>query len=351
MTERNEAASRHRTALWVGLIGAILAFVAGVFGAHGGSVWGLPNALKARVVQALDAARLPGLDVQMRGQQARIGGIVPDESALALATRAALGAAGPGGAWAGGVTDVDTSDLRVGPMERPYILRVVRGDDEVRLSGAVQSDRVRALLLRTARSAFPNAEIVDEMRVVGGAPSSNWGAMANNVVRALGTLESGEARLINERIAIIGTGSFEAVDAVRRAYAAPAPPFRARVVARVDGLDLTTPQLQGLRLDSDESCQQGFDRVLDGRAITFAENGAEPTPASAAALDAVIAVALRCDSNRLQVVGPAGGGPGLSLQRAQHVAALLAREGVIAPRISASPGAGRTLIVRVRAPT
>lgn len=352
MTETDETPRRLRTALWVGLIGAILALVAGVFGAHGGSVWGLPNALEQRVVQALDASRLSGLDVRMQGQEAVIGGIVADDAALAAVPRIALSAAGAGGPWAGGVTYVDVTDLRVGPFDRPYLFRVVRSETQVTLTGAAPSDRIRADLIRTARAAFPNAEIVDDLRIAGGAPSSEWGFMARNLIRALSRLDSGEARMTNERMAIIGAGAFESVEALRAGYANPAPPFRARVVASVDGLDLSLPELQGLPMDgSEQSCARALDRVQDVHRLSFVENGAELSAESTPGFEALAAVALRCDRHRLQVIGPAGGGPGLSAQRAQYVAGLLAREGVLAGNLRTSPGAGRSLIVRIGAPS
>ncbi|HRO04266.1 MAG TPA: hypothetical protein PLS69_11745, partial [Terricaulis sp.] len=105
MIEPNEE-PRRPIALWVGLIGAGVTAIAGMFGMHNASVWRLPAVLEARVEQALLAADFGGLEVEMDGQRAKLRGLVGDEAAIAAATRAALSAAGAGGPWAGGVTVV-----------------------------------------------------------------------------------------------------------------------------------------------------------------------------------------------------------------------------------------------------
>ncbi len=341
---------RLRLALWIGAGGAALAALAGMFGYHDASVWRLPGALQQRVAAELQSAGVSGLDVEMSGQHAVLRGIVANEAAIAIAAQAAQRAAGPGGDWSGGVVSVDADDLRVGAIEQPFIWRIVRDDTRVVLSGAVPSEAARADLLTAANAAFPNAEAIDDMRVVGGAPSSNWTEMARTVVRALGTLDAGEARIADTRIALIGEGSFEAVGRLRTAYAAPQPPFQGMVVATVDGLDLANPALQGLRLDgSAESCANAIVRVTDAQPISFVAGSSAFAPTSSAGLAALASVALRCDRNLIEIRGPGEGGPTLSAQRAQAVVGQLARMGVLRDQLRASPGSQRRLDIRVHA--
>jgi OOP family OmpA-OmpF porin len=318
-----------------------------LFGFHDASVWRMPAALQAKVETALQLAGQPGLDVTIEGQQARLRGIVADESAIAAAARAALGAVGPGGAWAGGVTSVDASGLSVGPFAQPFAWRITREESRVVLSGSVPSDASRAELMRAAAAAFPNAEAIDEMRVAGGAPAADWTAMARHVIRALSLLTQGDARIRDTHIALVGDGPFEAVRRLRADYAAPRPPFRALVAASVDGLDLEFPELQGvdLRAPSAQACTQAFARVSESHALTFASGAQHFSADSAPALQALASVALRCDRYRLDIRGPGEGGANLSLSRAEAIANQLAALNVRRERMRALAGVGARVVV------
>ncbi|MDX2276711.1 MAG: hypothetical protein NW206_14770 [Hyphomonadaceae bacterium] len=337
--------------LWVGAIGAGLAALAGMFGVHDGSVWRMPAALEARVQSALEAAGLGGVDVAMDGQRALLRGVVPDQASLALASETALHAAGLGGPWAGGVTHVDAADLSVGEVARPFAWSVSRQGERLILSGAAPSDAARAELLAVAATQFPNAEIVDQMRTAGGAPAPNWRAMAGNVIRAVAYLQQGEGRITDREIAIIGDGPYDAVRRIRTDYAAAPAPFRARVAASVDGLDIVYPELQGLDLRDAEpnACAQAFTRLLDGARVTFDAGSPALSAQGRASLESIISVALRCDRNRLTVLGPAEGGAELSRARASNVLAALSAAGVMPGRLQAAAGSGRTLAIAVDA--
>ncbi len=147
---------RRPLALLIGVAGALVAMVLGIAAPYDGAAWRMPHVLEHKVATALSAAGYPGLDVEMQGQRAVLRGIVEDEADIAGARRAALTAAGPGGPWAGGVTNVDVNGVSVGAFERPYIWGVRRNDDRVVLSGAVPSETVRADLIAAATQAFPS---------------------------------------------------------------------------------------------------------------------------------------------------------------------------------------------------
>jgi OOP family OmpA-OmpF porin len=330
-----------RPALMIGVAGAVIATLAGMLGFHSASVWRMPGALKERAAVALQAAGFQGLDVEMRGQHAVLRGIVESDEDKAAAQRAVLGAAGPGGAWSGGITSVDISGVETGAFERPYQWSIRRDGVRVILSGAVPSTQAKSELLALAGVAFPTQEAVDEMRVAGGAPSPYFLNVARDAVRAVALLNTGEARIIDSQIAIIGDGGQAAATAIRQTFAEPPAPFRARLDMTVDGLDVAHPELQGLNLTSGdaETCTRAFDRLMERNVINFAPGSAAIDPSSRQVLNSLASVALRCDRFSIEVAGHTdnSGTPEanmeLSRARADAVASYLAQQGVARSRL------------------
>ncbi len=342
MTEpQNEP--RRSIAFWVGVIGAGVTAFAGIAGLHDGSVWRLPAVLEARVEQALLAAGQGGLEVEMDGQHARLRGFVADESAIAAATRVALSAAGAGGPWAGGVTAVDIAGVSVGRIDSPYYWRAWREEGRIVLEGAAPSEEARELLMESARAAFPNARAVDGMHVAGGAASPRFTAMAREGIRSIAALNSGEVRIADSQIVFIGDGNSEAVEALRRSFAAPPTPFRARFDVTTDGIELSHPELQGLNLQHGDAdtCASAFDRLMERNVINFSSSSAAIDPSSRPILDALASVALRCDRFSIEVAGHTDSlgahdlNMELSERRAEAVASYLASQGVERNRLNA----------------
>ena len=342
-TQDGEHSSQRRLAPVIGLVGAGLAAVLGMAAPHDGALWRAPGVLEAKIATALLSFGYAGLDIEMDGQHAILSGIVEDEADIARAQGVALRAAGAGGHWAGGVTSVNASALAVGVFERPYVWSARREGGRVVLSGAAPSELARAGLLAEAAQAFAGAEAIDEMRVVGGAPSPFFADVARTAVRMLARLQSGEARIVDNQIVVIGDGGPESVSALRAAFAHPPAPFRARLDVTVDGLDPQHPELQGLNLASGdaETCERAFDRLMDGNVINFAIGSAVIDPSSRRVLDSLATVALRCDRFSIEVAGHTDDqgardmNMALSSQRADAVAAYLAGQGVARSRLSA----------------
>ena len=335
--------SRRPIALWVGLIGVGVAAFAGMFGVHDASVWRMPSVLDARVEQAMLAADMGGLEVEMDGQRAKLRGLVADDAAIAAAARAALSAAGAGGPWAGGVTAVDASAVEIGRVDAPFYWRAWREEGRIVLEGAAPSEEARAQLMDAARTAFPNARAVDGMHVAGGAPSPRFTALARAGLRALAQLNTGEMRIADAQIVFIGDGSNQAFEALKSAFAHPPAPFRARIDVTVDGIDLAHPELQGLNLQRGDAdaCAAAFDRVMERNVINFATNSAAIDPSSRQILDALASVALRCDRFSIEVAGHTDSQGAhdlnmeLSTRRAEAVANYIAGQGVERGRLSA----------------
>jgi outer membrane protein OmpA-like peptidoglycan-associated protein len=162
-------------------------------------------------------------------------------------------------------------------------------------------------------------------------------------VRLLAGLNSGEARIIDNQVVFIGDGGSEAVNAIRRTFAEPPPPFRSRLAVTIDGLDIDHPELQGLNLASGdaETCERAFDRMMERNVINFAQGSAAIDPSSRQVLNALASVALRCDRFSIEVAGHTDnvGGRDLNMQlsqaRADAVSAYLAGQGVARSRLRA----------------
>jgi OmpA-OmpF porin, OOP family len=341
--DEDERQALTQPALMIGAGGAVLAALLGMLAPHGGAVWYAPRVLEERVATALSAAGHPGLDIAMDGQRAVLRGIVEDEADIASAERAALTAAGPGGAWAGGITTVDTSGVGVGAFVRPFAFSARREGPRLVLAGAAPSDASKAEILAAAEGAFPTAERVDQVRIAGGAPSAHFTEVAVKAVRALAYLSNGEVRIVDSQIVVIGDGSQRAVDAVRRVLSDEPAPFNTRFAVTIDGLDVEHPELQGLNLASGsaETCENAFERLMERNVINFASNSATIDPSSRSVLDALASVALRCDRYAIEVAGHTDnqGAPEMNMQlsqrRADSVASYLAAQGVDRSRLIA----------------
>lgn len=335
--------SPERRLLMLGVFGVVVTLLLGMLGPHPAAVWRMPQVLEERAGAALASAGLGGLEVLADGQALTLRGVVEREEQVAVAERLALTSSGPGGPWAGGVTRVDAAEVSVGVIERPYAWSVRRDGARVVLSGPTPSPSVRASLLAAAQEAFPMAEIVDELRVAGGAASPAFADLARDAVRSLATLNTGEARIVDHQIVFIGDGRAGAVNALREAFAAPPAPYQVRIAVTVDGLDLENPQLQGLNLTSGDAdtCDEAFERLMEGNVINFATGSATIDPSSRPILDSLATVALRCDRFQIEVAGHTDdqgtreSNLELSRRRADAVADYLASQGVGPSRLIA----------------
>ena len=338
-----DSGARRPLLLWIGVGGAAIAALLGMLAPSGAAVWRLPGVLEDRVASALTIAGQPGLDVEMHGQRAVLSGIVEDPSDIDVARNAALTAAGPGGAWAGGVTSVDTSGVTVGVFDRPYAWSIKRDAQRVIISGAAPTQGVRASIVSIAHQAFQNGEIVDTMHIAGGAPSPHFGEIAATSVQGLARLGTGEARVVGDQVAFIGDGTQQGVDALHQLFANPPPPFRVRMDVTIDGLDVNHPELQGLNLANGnaETCSHAFQRVMERNVINFPSGSATIDPSSRRLLDALASVALRCDRFTIVVAGHTdnNGAHDMNMQlsqaRADAVAGYLGEQGVARERLTA----------------
>lgn len=338
------SADRPQRALFLtGVIGAAVAALFGLLAPHGGAAWQLPGELKQQVATSLLAAGLPGLEIEMQGQQTVLHGLVEDEGDILRARNAAATAAGPGGSWAGGVTSVNVADVRVGAFDRPYQWSVTKAESGIVLTGAAPGEHARAAISDAARAAFGSTQVTNGMHIAGGAASPAFTDVAIAAIQRVAALHTGEARIVDSQIVVIGDGDQASVDALHAAFADPPAPYRARLAVTIEGLDVDHPELQGLNLvnSNADTCERAFARLMEHNVINFAPNSASIDPSSRATLDALASVAVRCDRFPIEVAGHTDNDGGhefnmqLSQRRADSVANYLASQGVDRARLTA----------------
>lgn len=335
---------------WVGVAIAAFAMIASMFGPHAASMRSVEAHLKTKVEQALLARGLRDVLVEMDGQTAILSGAVrsPDMRAEALA--ATLAAAGPGGPYLGGVAKV-IDRTTMGAAVSPFTWSAEKSGRALTLGGYVPSAAARERLMAVARQRYPGVTIVDRMGVALGAPAGDWTATAADALTQLSKLTRGKARLIDDRLTIVGEGDQAGAAEVRAHYQQPlAAPFTL-VVADVttEGLPLAIPELAGLNLAeaSAETCQTAFTQMMRTNVIEFDSASAAISAASKALLDNLAAVARRCDRYAIAIsgftdnVGEANANLALSKARAEAVRTYLVGQGVAAERLTAA-GYGQT---------
>ena len=333
---------------WAGVGGALLTALFAMVFIPGLTMSSLQEQLEARANAVLKAEGMGWAHVRMEGQRAIVSGAAPSEALRAQAASLVLSSSGPGGEYAGGVTKV-INELVVGPAVSPYTWGVRRSPAGVSLTGHVPSDAARAALVQRARQAFGVAP-QDTMRLSGGAPKGDWQRVALIAIEQAAKLDAGEARLVDNRLVVIGEGVEGAVaEITARVAQPPAPGFTATADVTVRGRGLGIPELEGvdLKSGSPEACTTAFARLMQNNVINFALDSDVIDPKSAPLLQSLIRVAVRCDGASIEVsghtdsTGDAATNFALSQRRANAVRRYLIERGVHQERITAQ-GFGST---------
>lgn len=338
------------TGFWLGCGIAAFALAAAMFGPHALSLSGIEAQLKTSVERALVKNGVAEISVEMDGQTAVLSGGVASSSEQLRVEEIALTSAGPGGAYMGGVTGVDNQTI-VGTRVSPFSWSAEKTAAGVTLSGHVPSERSRNRLLEAARAPFSGLTVTDRMTVALGAPSPVWDDIALDALRQLGKLKRGKARLVDNRLAIIGEGEQASVADVGAYYDKPlaAPYVLAVKDLTVEGQSLGIREIEGLNLSeaSAETCQNAFRLLMRSNVIEFETGSATIDPSSRQLLDNLATVARRCDSYSIAIAGHTDnvGDPALNMSlsqtRAQSVRDYLVERGVAVERLSAK-GFGQT---------
>lgn len=340
---------------WIGVAVAAFTMIAAMFGPHMMSMSGIEARLKQRVEMALAARGFRDVAVEMDGQTAVLTGAVRSPDVRESVRATVLGAAGPGGPYLGGVTRVEDRTT-LGAAVSPFSWSAEKSARSLTLAGHVPSVAARERLMEVARARYGGATIADRMGIALGAPAGDWTAAAADALTQLSKLNRGKARLVDDRLTLVGEGDQAGAAEVRAHYAAPLPAPFTLVVADVatEGVPLAIPEIASLNLAeaSSETCQTAFAQMMRTNAIEFDTASAAISPASKTLLDNLAAVARRCDRHAIKVSGftDNAGAPdanlALSKARAEAVRRYLAGQGVASERLTAE-GFGQA---RPRAP-
>lgn len=258
---------------------------------HPFSPGGVERYLQRETQRALINEGLGFAQVQMRGQTAILMGEAPDAASRERAAAVALTAVGRGGPWWGAVARV-RNDLELADTAPPEGWRAVRSPEgKLQLSGAAPSLQVRDALRQRAQSLFP--EGVDDNTVIAGPGGGAWEELAMASLHQLARLQTGEARLLNSHLILMGVGDQKALAAARAMQAEPLPGNYAIELDLVEhgttGAEAFTP--------TPEACGIAARSALMEHPIRFATSGlADPGPVAHLAR-----VLRRCDRHLLQV--------------------------------------------------
>lgn len=332
------------TGFWMGVAVAGFTMIAAMFGPHDASMAAVERRLGEAVARALAGRGLADVAARMDGQTAILSGAAPTAELKAEARRLALQAQGAGGHYLGGVTAV-RDEIVVGARVRPFTWGAEKRGTTLTLTGHAPSEAAKGRLLEVVRARYPGATVVDRMVVAFGAPVGDWEDVAAGALAQLGKLKRGKARLVDDRLTIVGEGEQAAVADVRAFYDKPLEaPFTVAVAdLTVEGQSLGIREIEGLNLSeaSAETCQRAFSQIMRTNYIEFDTGSAAIAPISQSLLDNLAAVARRCDQYAIRIAGYTDntGEPAanlaLSQARAAAVRDYLAQKGVAFDRLSA----------------
>jgi outer membrane protein OmpA-like peptidoglycan-associated protein len=340
-------------ARWIWFAGITALLVIGYFAtfyehgkAHWRSVRFVEGELQAKANDVLKRASATWARVQVDGQIATLTGVAPSEADRDDLESAVRAAAGPGGPWFGGITQV-RDQMTVAKPVAPYTWSAVRTPQGgVELSGFVPGRRHRQTIGAEARKLFPNG-VADKTVVAAGHPTGPWADTAIWSLKQLAQLQSGEARFVDALVIVRGQArDADAQAAIYASAKALKRPYEgvAEVTLASAGAPLPAPTEPALveppaaRLGAAD-CQKLIDAAMVNNIIEFASGSAKLKASSHPLLDRMAQTAADCGGLRLRITGHTDGTSlelakdELSLQRADAAANYLATKGIPRERL------------------
>ena len=344
-----------RWIIFVGLTALIVTGYFATFYAHGKSFWRSVQTVPAELQKnAEDTIGKSGAQrwarVQVDGQIAFLTGEAPteaDRDDLKLAVRQA---AGPGGSWWGGITQVRDS-MTLAPVRQPYFWQARRGENgRVSLMGYVPGQRYYREIKAAAKNLFPTG-VDDQMEIAGGHPTGPWVETAIAGLTQLTTLNSGEVKFENQTLTIKGEARDSAVQAATYAWAKAIPrPYQGGAdVSLANAMALPevtqdTPQVAEpivaapVQRLAAADCQKLIDQAMTANTVVFDAMSARLKGANKR-LDKIAQLGVDCGTVRFRVTGHTDGSSleaaieYLSQDRALSVSKYLQEKGVARDRI------------------
>lgn len=323
------------------------------FYAHGQGPWRgvrpIESELKADAERVIKRMGADWAQVKLDGQIATLSGIAPsqvDRDDLRIAVRAA---AGPGGPWFGGITQVRDA-MTTAEDKTPYWWSATRGaDGRVSLAGYVIGQRVRQSIKAEARKLFPTG-VDDKTTVAAGHPAGPWEETVIWALRQLSQMQAGEARFEGSVITLRGQARdadvqkeiYKQAKGLKR-YEGVAEVTLAATVALPEAPPSETPQVSVLapsvqRLAAAD-CQKLIDEAMANNIMEFASGSAKLKTANQKLLDRMAQTAIDCGTLRFRITGHTDGTSlelgldDLDQKRAEAVADYLEARGVARDRL------------------
>lgn len=342
---------------WIVFAGLTALLVTGYFAtmyAHGGPRWrsvqSIPAELQRLAQEAVAREGAAWAQVKVDGQVATLRGVAPTEADREDVKQGVRGAAGAGGAWWGGITQVrDITTLA--DAIKPYTWRAVLGvDRRIRLSGHVPGRRYHQAIRAEARKLFPTG-VEDQMKIARGHPTGAWDEAAIWALRQLSQLQVGEANFVDAVMTLRGQARdgkvqaalYTAAKSVPRPYEGVAEITLSSAVALPapeEAVPLAAPpMLAPVQRLAAEDCQKLVDQAMASNTIEFAKGSATIKKTSHALLDRTAQTASACGGLRFRITGHTDGSieeedvADLSQTRAERVAMYLAARGVARDRL------------------
>ncbi len=320
----------------------------------GSGIQTIEQTLHSQAQSALNTANIKWAKVRMKGQKAVISGAAPDQNALNAAREAVYGSMGKGGMLMGGITAVQTDQIRISKPEQPSTWQAQKqADHQWLLSGAVATKITRLSLLDNLSDV--GAKITEDMNVTDDV-DEQWDRRARTLLDALKRLDTGRASMQGNIVALQGsTTSAQVKTDLEQVFASFAPPITGttsivlNTPANEEESEAPSSQTNEANNASDikdaQDCQALFNQALSENTIHFATSKANIEPDSFALLDSLAALAGRCAEFQMTITGHTDhlGDPDfnnwLSEQRAQAVMTYLTGKGIAHTSIKAR-GAG-----------
>lgn len=346
--------SMTRWIVFAGLTALIVTGYFATFHAQGKSFWRSVHFIPAELQKKAEATVAQSgasrwARVEVDGQIALLSGVAPteaDRDDLRLAVRSAAGRGGP---WWGGITQVRDA-MTVAAPRRPYFWGAQRGaSGRVSLLGYVPGQRFYREIKAAARQMFPTG-VDDRLEIAGGHPTGPWTATVIQSLRQLSTMQTGEARFEDRVLTIKGEARNSQAQAAVYAWAKALPqPYEGVAdVSLATAVALPEPEEESptaapivtapVQRLAAANCQKLIDQVMTANTIGFAPTSAKVKTA-VAKLDRIAQIAVDCGEVRFKITGHTDGSSleaavdRLSTTRAEAVAKYLETKGVPRDRI------------------
>lgn len=351
-------------ARWIVFAGISALLITGYFAtfyAKGASFWRsvqyVPATLQKDAEGALTRMGAKWAHVDIDGQIATLTGVAPTEADRDDVNKALREAAGPGGPWWGGITQV-RDQTSLAEAKKPYVwIATLGADRRISLRGSVPGQRFRHAIRAEAQKLFPTG-VDDQMQIARGYPTGAWQETAIWSLKQLSQLQSGDARFADSVVTIRGQARDAAMQAqiytavaktVPRPYQGNAQLTLTDAVAFLpDAPDETAPAtavLTPVQRLAAADCQKLIDDAMKNNTVTFPTASVALGPEGKQLLDRMARTAIDCATVRLRITGYTDVStietsmPGLSQSRAEAVSAYLSEKGVTTERMKAF-GAG-----------